>query len=274
MTVTLLRTEADFAAVPDDALVLTIEVTRPEVSHGRRRKLWMKFGREYALMDPTDRDNGEETKHPGYLENLLTGFGRRNVTPGIGILLDAEELIAPGDAAGLPVGAVVKVASEEYPFQYNGGGNWTYLDSADPYDGEFPTSTENLISNEQVVSVLYRPGDEEKAGFDPNGTVVVTLPSNTVDDLVERVIGAKRAPAPQASDDSPTGDVVATQVTDPTEQRLRRRVQEGIWQVQEFEDQLERVQERLANARKWRQHDQEQLDGYLASRPSSTGERT
>ena len=88
---TLLRTAADFDSVPDEALVITIEVVLPEVPHARNRKVWQKFGREFVLLDPGDRDNGEQTKSSGYLENMLTGFGSKRNVPGVGLLLGEFE---------------------------------------------------------------------------------------------------------------------------------------------------------------------------------------
>ena len=170
---TLLRTEADFDAVPDDAFVLTIEVINPDVPHGRARTLWHKYS-QFVMLDPSDRSDGEESKSSGYLESKLIRFGARNTIPGVGLLLPEGDLIDPADVSELPIGSIVLVDSCEMPHTYNGGGNWTYMDPSDVYDGDYPTTTENLISGEQVIHVLYRPGDEEREGFDPTGETTAT----------------------------------------------------------------------------------------------------
>ena len=164
---TLLHTADDFDALPDGSLVLTIEIVFPNSVHGRRRTLWQKFGKEWVQLDPSDRQNGEESKPSGYLENLLTGFGNKRTVPGVGLLLGEGENVNPDLDTELPVGSVVKLDGEPFPFTYAGSGKWDYMDPADPYDGEYPTTTANLISGETVIHVLYRPGDEEHAGFTP-----------------------------------------------------------------------------------------------------------
>lgn len=190
----LLRTEADFAAVPDDAFVLTIEVIFPDVPHGRARTLWHKFS-DFVKLDPSDRGDGDESKPAGYLAATLTRFGAANTIPGVGVLLPEGDLIAPDQVAGLPIGSIVLVDSCEMPHTYAGNGNWTFMDPSDVYDGDYPTTTENLISGENIIHVLYRPGDEERLGFDPNGEAT-TEPAGplSVAEVVERAIGRTVTP--------------------------------------------------------------------------------
>lgn len=164
-TPTLLRTAADFDAVPDDALLVTIEVVFPEVPHARKRTIWRKFGREFVNLDPSDRVNGERSEPSGYLENLLTGFGNSSTVPGVAVLLGEGEEVAPETVTSLAPGTIIMAGSEEAPFVSQGGDTWTFCDPGDPYDGEYPTTTANLISGETSIRVLYRPGDEITAGF-------------------------------------------------------------------------------------------------------------
>lgn len=161
----LLHTAADLDAVPDGGLILTIEVVMPGVPHARNRTLWRKYGHGFVRLDPGDRDNGEQSRPSGHLENLLTGFGRARTVPGVGLLLGEGEPIAVTHVSDLPRGSVVQVAAEEFPHIHTGGDNWEYADPGDPYDGDYPTSTANLISGESVLHVLYQPGDEIAAGF-------------------------------------------------------------------------------------------------------------
>lgn len=162
---TLLRTSADFDAVPDEAFVLTIEVILPEAPHARRRMLWQKFGHGFVALDPGDRNNGEELQPSRYLSNVLTGFGNKRTIPGVGILLGDGDQVATDSVEQLAIGSIVAVASEDLPFRYSGNGKWEHLDPADVYDGDYATATSELISNETHVTVLYRPGDEVVAGF-------------------------------------------------------------------------------------------------------------
>lgn len=162
---TLLRTAADFDDVPEDALVVTIEIVLPEVPHGRNRRIWRKYGRQFVELDPSDRSDGEETKQSGYLENLLTGFGSKRTVPGVGLLLDGGDSIATESAADLPQGSIIQLPSEDHPHMYSGGDRWQYMDPGDVYDGDYPATTANIISGETTIQVLYRPGDEDLAGF-------------------------------------------------------------------------------------------------------------
>lgn len=198
---TLLRTAADFDAVPDDALILTIEIVLPDVPHGRHRKIWRKYGRHFVQLDPGDRTDGEETKESGYLENLLTGFGNKRTTPGVGLLLDAGDVILAETVADLPQDSIVQLPNEECPHTYSGGDRWEYMDPGDVYDGDYPTTTAELISGETTIQVLYRPGDEELSGFTIEPTPeergrADAAPTGvlSVDEVVERAIGKTDAP--------------------------------------------------------------------------------
>lgn len=166
-TATLLRTEADFAAVPDDTFVLTIEVVFPDVPHGRARTLWYKSS-DFVMLDPDNRD-GEESKPAGYLESSLIRFGAANTIPGIGIHLVEGNLVDPSAIDELPIGSIILLDGWNYPHTHSGNGQWQYMDFSDAFESEYPTATANLVTGEEKIHLLYLPGDEERAGFDPAG---------------------------------------------------------------------------------------------------------
>lgn len=164
----LLRTAADFDTLPDETTIVAIEVPAVDfMPTHRRRTLWRKYGREFVHLDPGDRNNGEESKSGGYLENFLLGFGSRNSAPGIAFVLGDGDQISSASVEQLPAGTVIQLDGEDFPHLALGSGRWEYLDPADVYDGDYDVETANLVSGEVTVQVLYRPGDEVTAGFDP-----------------------------------------------------------------------------------------------------------
>ena len=161
----LVRTAAEFDALPDDTVLIAVEVVDPNIPHWRRRTLWQKFGREWVNLDPSDRDNGESTKPGGYLANLLTGFGSPRIIPGVALVLEGGDEIAHASLDQLAPGAVIVVTRQghlDLLFTADGGGKYTEMDPADPFDGEFPFDADQVRAFGGELRVLYRPGDEER----------------------------------------------------------------------------------------------------------------
>ncbi|WP_374974657.1 hypothetical protein ACEYYH_12180 [Microbacterium trichothecenolyticum] len=161
----LVRTDVEFDALPDDTVLTAIEIIDPTIPHWRRRTIWRKFGREWVNLDPSDRDNGATTKPGGYLANLLTGFGRRGTTPGVALVLGDGDEIAHTSLDQLARGAVIAITRQgklDTLFTADGGGKFTEMDPADPFDGEFPFTANQVHAFGGDLRVLYRPGDEER----------------------------------------------------------------------------------------------------------------
>lgn len=114
---TIVRTAAEFDALPDDSLAIAIAID-PGIAHWRRPSLRRKFGRKLVNLDPADRDNGERTQPGGYLANLLTGFGRRDITPGLALVLGEGETVDSTSLEQLDRGAVISVNSIGQPIYF------------------------------------------------------------------------------------------------------------------------------------------------------------
>jgi len=164
---TAARTAADFDALPTGALILAIELRDAARRDYRVRTAWQKLGREWVNLDPTDRNNGEETKPAGYLENLLTGFGSRNAAPGVALVFGAGRTVDAFDAEKLPPRSLVCIGElDEWSaevYHHEGGGRFTHMNPADPDDGDYPYTTAQMFAaaGEAGVHVLYTPGDED-----------------------------------------------------------------------------------------------------------------
>jgi hypothetical protein len=164
MTARIARTAEEFDALGDESLVLAIEIMDPSISHWRSRTLWRRFGRDWYSLDPSDRSDGEEGQPSGYLANMLTGFGSKNRTPGLALVLEGGEEIPFAALDDLPPKSVISIdGREEYIFTHDGAGRWTEMDPSDRDDGEFPALTAQLAVYGHAAHVLYRPGDEDAA---------------------------------------------------------------------------------------------------------------
>lgn len=156
MTKILARTAADLAALPEGALVVTVNIAAPRGRETRRRQLWQRIsGRWVHLAPARTLADGEDD---GFLAELMTGFGDPDAIPGRAVVLDRGRPTHEFVLEMLPAGSIIRHSSGALLRAEPPG--WVLLGAGSPPAMPGLVSSARLREDPRGHRVLFRPGDE------------------------------------------------------------------------------------------------------------------